>query len=206
MLEKEVAPVPAQPRSSLAVTAPGANSGAATKVLIRGLRRPDNFNDVGEAKTGSFSPELVAATLHKWASKQGWRPLTPGPKDNLLRAASTKAATTGMLADIAGVQKVAFTESMYSGGTGGGHVVYTSYLPPFKVPSLAAPKKKQASTASVMVEELAKLCTSPVAQLSQSSRIGKTPAQFSNKGLSVGQLSRPDGFGKTAPGCATASV
>jgi hypothetical protein len=112
--------------------------------------------------------------------------------------------------------KIAFAESMYSGGTGRGHNNYVSQIPAFTAPPLktAGPpsegedKKKKAKTKeAAMVDELMKLnaISSPQGQLGKTQRIG-APRVTAPPGPSIHQIAKPVGFGRPAPGSTKGAI
>jgi len=133
-------------------------------------------------------------------------------------AAAAAAAANDVVTKAASI-KLAFTESIYSGGTsiGAGSLNYAAGIPAFVnppvktagPPSEQSPRKKAAITKlSAMVDELMKLnavnAITIQGRASQARRVGQ-PGTSSKPGPSLAQITKPIGYGQPIEGATKAS-
>lgn len=113
-------------------------------------------------------------------------------------AASLRRHISGLPKVAAFLKLANFAVSQYSGDLGPvGGPPYVSGMPPFRVEPFKKPKAKTAAA-----EELAKLCgvpLSPAARLSVAKGVG-APKVSAPSGPSIGDISKPTGFGMKIPG------
>lgn len=129
------------------------------------------------------------------------RPAVPAPSQMVTGAASPMALAKAAEA------KLAFTESMYSGGTSiGGNLVNTNIIPPFRNPPVKTagpPSQGKDVKLAAMVDELMKLnavsAITPAGRLAQSRKVGM-PKTTAPPGPSIAQIAKPVGYGSPEPG------